>query len=322
MAMIPVISKFHFYQQIRLLLRKLRNGSTSDAMLLNQKLQISSTLSLDAPDGQVKSLCQTFSDEPIQLTAWYNGLTGAMGALPTVYSEWMIERHYRHSDHSAKAFIDIFGHRLYCLDYLVWQKNHLYARAESQRQPPLQKEILALGGLLIPDASPSIIKHASLFISPVRSMLNLERWLSQLLGVQALVTPFTGGWCDVPEQESCQLGTPRQTLGAAPMIGRRRLDKNAHFDVILGPMSTNASRRFTAQGDDWRVVWSNIRDYVGPVLDFSVSLLISSVDLTPKPLGESALGHELCIGRPLGLHPHQVRLSAPTTFQDDNHVNS
>ncbi|EPL4526986.1 type VI secretion system baseplate subunit TssG [Enterobacter asburiae] len=312
MALIPIVSKFNLFQQIRLLLRKYRDGHTSDTTLLDGKLRIVSTLSMDAPLGQIERLQQVNADELIQITAWYNGLTGVMGALPTAYTEWLIERHYRYSDRSAKAFIDIFGHRLYCLDYLAWQKNHLYALAESQKPLPLHQGLLALSGLLTGTASPSLAKHAALFASPVRSMINLECWLSQHFGVPVQIIPFTGGWREVQAQECCQLSNPAQTLFTAPMLGRMRREAHAHFDVLLGPMSPETSQCFISSEDARLDIWSSVRNYVGPVLDFSVSLTISSADLMLRPLGQSAIGLDLCLGHNPGSYRHQVRLTAPS----------
>ncbi|WP_336708369.1 MULTISPECIES: type VI secretion system baseplate subunit TssG [unclassified Cedecea] len=311
MAMIPVISKFNWYQQIRLLLRKLRKGNIPDEKLLDEKLRITSTLSMDAPDGQVEALSQASHDAPIAVSTWINGLTGAMGALPTAYTEWMIERQYRYSDLSAKTFIDLFGHRLYCLDYLAWQKHHLCAQAESQEEKPLQLALLSLTGLLAEANAQALTMHASLFSSPVRSMVNLERWLSQRFGVEASIVPFTGGWREVKKEERCQLNNPTQTLSTAPMIGSARLEVHSHFDVILGPMSPEVSRQFASSGQAREAVWSCIRDYVGPVVDFSVSLVISSANLAPRGLGMSALGLDLCVGQNNESHLHLVRLPAP-----------
>jgi type VI secretion system protein ImpH len=317
MAMISLVSKYNFYQQIRLILRKFRDSKTPDATLLDEKLRITSALSLDAPHGEVESVYQDDPDSPVQVTAWHNGLTGAMGALPTVYSEWMIERHYRYSDSSAKAFIDIFGHRLYCLDYLAWQKNHLCALSESIVSPQIQTVILALTGLLSSSLSPALSQHASLFASPVRSMVNLERWLSQRFAIPAQIVPFTGGWRDVNKEECCQLGNPTKMLSIAPMLGCSRLEVHSHFDVLLGPMKPEISLRFIPNGCDWEHIWSCILDYVGPVLDFSVSLIISSAGLTHRPLGLSALGLDLCLGHNTSLPLHQVRLPAPHFKKDD-----
>lgn len=308
MALIPMLIKANFYQQIRFLLRKLRDGRTSDANLLDENFHMVSTLSLDAPDGQVESLWQDSPDSQIKITILNHGLTGAMGALPTVYTEWLVSRQYRYSDRSAKAFLDLFGHRLYCLDYLAWQKNNLCALAESIGQPPLQMTVLALSGLLMSNASSFITQHASLFTEPVRSMINLERWLKQLYGVSVQIIPFTGGWCDVSEGECCQLGNAKKTLSTAPMLGRARLEVHAHFDVVLGPMSTETSVRFISSEID---IWAHVRDYVGSVVDFSVSLIISSTDFSPQPLGICALGLDLRLGHQTEPHVHRVRLTPP-----------
>ncbi|MCX9039071.1 type VI secretion system baseplate subunit TssG [Citrobacter portucalensis] len=310
MAVVPIISKFNIFQQIRLLLRQRRNNQTLDDTLLDEQLRITSTLSLNAPHGEIESLYQTSNDAPVQISAWYNGLTGAMGALPTVYTEWLVERQYRYSDHSAKAFIDIFDHRLYCLDYLAWQKNHLYALAESQSVLPLHNIILSLSGLLC--TSTSQAQHATLFTSPVRSMVNLERWLSLHFGVPVQIIPFTGGWRDVEPHICCRLGNPEQPLLTAPMIGSKRREVHAHFNVLLGPVSPEVSKRFIAQVQIRQKLWSCIRDYVGPMLDFSILLTIKSAGFARRQLGMGAIGLDLCIGNNVDSHLHQVRLSVPT----------
>lgn len=101
----------------------------------------------------------------------------------------MIGRQYRYGDHSAKAFLDIFGHRLYCLDFLAWQKNHLYALAEAQTGSPLQQATLSLTGLLTSQSISGGENYAHLFSSPVRSMVNLEVWLSHYYAVPVEITP-------------------------------------------------------------------------------------------------------------------------------------
>jgi type VI secretion system protein ImpH len=297
MDLTRITSRFNFYQQVRTLLRKLCGGNNATADTLDTQLRIVSPLSLEAPAGQIAHIEQATPDDPLRITVWQNGLTGALGALPTAYTEWMIGRQYRYGDHSAKAFLDMFGHRLYCLDYLAWQKNHLYALAESQTQPPLQQETLALTGLLTSQSVSGGEYYAHLFSSPVRSLVNLEVWLSHYYGVPVHITPFTGGWKTVDETEHCQLGKPGQTLETAPMIGRVRWEVQSHFDVTFGPMEQTSSQRFIPQGAFYQEIWGRIREYVGPGLDFSVHLSISSGNCPPVPLGGGQLGLDICIGQ-------------------------
>ncbi|SQA96934.1 Uncharacterised protein [Cedecea neteri] len=79
MALIPIESKFSFYQQIRVLLRKLRKNNVSDDTLLDEKFQISSTLSIDAPDGQIETLRQESDDAPVQVTRRVQRVNGSNG---------------------------------------------------------------------------------------------------------------------------------------------------------------------------------------------------------------------------------------------------
>lgn len=306
-----LLCKSHFYQQIRLLLQKLRDGKTADATLLDENLRINSPLNLDAPGGEIERLSQTSADAPIEVTAWRNGLTGAMGALPVAYTEWLIERQYRYGDRSARAFIDIFNHRLYCLDYLAWQKNHYYAQTEGLSEPSLRVAMLALSGLLHDNASG--MPYSALLTSPVRSMANLEQWLYQSCGVPAEIVPFTGGWRQVDKQTCCRLGTPSQTLATAPMIGTARRESHAHFDVVFGPMSRSASRQFTAPEGIGRALWTQIRAYVGPTLEFSIYVTLSGDDLQPQALGQCALGIDLFLGNSLDGALQKMRLLAPAT---------
>jgi len=297
MDLTRITSRFNFYQQVRTLVRKLRVGSNATADIMDTALQFVAPLSLEAPTGQIASIEQETADHPLRITVWQNGLTGALGTLPIAYTEWMIGRQYRYGDHSAKAFLDIFGHRLYCLDYLAWEKNHLYALAESQIQPPLQQATLALTGLLTSQSVSGGENYAHLFSTPVRSLVNLEVWLSHYYGVPVHITPFTGGWKTVEETEHCQLGRPGQILETAPMIGRVRWEVQSHFDVTFGPMEQVRSQNFIPQGKFYLEMWGRIREYVGPRLDFSIHLLISSGNSPSVPLGGCQLGLDICIGQ-------------------------
>ncbi|HHR4183532.1 type VI secretion system baseplate subunit TssG [Citrobacter cronae] len=311
MALIPITSKFNFYQQIRLLLRKLRNNESNDASILDENFRITSSLSLESPDGQIENIYQKSSSDPIEVIALINGLTGVMGALPTTYSEWMIERQYRYSDYSAKSFIDIFDHRLFCLDYLSWQKSHSFAQSETQTNSPFEKILLAMIGVLNSPPPLILTQHAFLFSSPVRSMVCCEQWLSQMFDVTVTIKPFTGNWCTVEKNECCQIGNKLHSLKTAPMLGIERIEVNSSFDVILGPMQSAESLPFLLNGRKLQMLCSSIRTYIGPVIDFSVSMIIDISDLQPKPLGEGAVGIDYCLGHYSGSKLFQKRITKP-----------
>ncbi|ERK11411.1 putative protein ImpH/VasB [Serratia fonticola AU-AP2C] len=302
MDLTRITSKFSFYQQIRVLLRKLRDGKTPMLEILDRKLSLTSTLSLKKPDGQVASIARQLSEERLCVTLWQHGLTGGQGALPTVYTEWMIERHYRYGDDSAKAFLNMFDHRLYCLDYLAWQKNHFYVQAEFEARSLVQQIAQACTGPLTTASE----RYTHLFSSPVRTVVNLEAWLSHYFSVPVQIRPFAGKWLPLSEIERCRLGHVDQKLESAPMIGSVRWDIQSHFNVILGPMEQTAAQHFIPQGKYYQEIWQRIREYVGPVLDFSIYLEISHSKAVP--LGTGQLGFSASISQSEAMSVRQVCL--------------
>ncbi|NIH07162.1 type VI secretion system baseplate subunit TssG [Providencia rettgeri] len=321
MVMIPLTSKFNFYQQVRVLLHKLRDSKSEDENLLNEKIQMSSTLSLDSPDGQVESIHQDAVDDPIRLFIWSNGLTGAMGALPIAYSEWLNERYYRYSDDSAKSFLDLFGHRLYCLDYLVWQKHHLYAQPENQLKSSLLSALSTLTGVEHARSSSVVTPFTPQIISSLRSMANLEFLLTQAYGIPVHIVPFTGGWVPVSDDECCQLNNSQCLLSSFPMIGRSRLDVSAHFNVILGPISQENAQLFYPQGDTFHSIWLYIQNYVSAVINFSISLIIKKKKHA-QALGFQSLGFDLSLGNSTDSDLYQINIINPRSNERNDYGTS
>lgn len=305
MALRKIVSKFNAWQQVRTLLHKLADSKMPLADLLDKKLRMTSTLSLSSPDGQVVKIEEESPNDPMAITLWQNGLTGALGALPLAYSEWMTERYYRYGDLSAKAFISLFEHRLYCLSYLAWQKNRLYVRAEFEPGIVLKQEVLALCGLLNTRPVSMDERYGHLFALPVRSLVNLGIWLSHYYRVPVTITPFICVWQPVAASERCRLGCSRRTLGVAPIIGEGRKDMQSHFRVTIGPVTDAASHAFLPGGSHYRDIRVRIRQYVGLTLNFSIYIIIIN-DLLP--LGNARLGLNAVMGTADFRATHQVCL--------------
>jgi len=217
MDLTKALSPHNFFQQVRMMLRSLsqRSGANSPK-ILEDELSFTSPLSLDTPQGDIGEISR-INDQQWRIEVTSHGLTGALGALPTVYTEWLIERHYRYRDYTAKAFLDIFNNRLQSLRYLAWQKYHYYAMAESGGELPLSEAIRALAGISRSIGALPQDKYASLFSHPVRSLVNIETWLKHRLSIPVKVTPFTGGWLKVDQQLCTCLGRSTQILADAPM---------------------------------------------------------------------------------------------------------
>jgi len=289
---------------LRLLSRK--QGIDSKRVLEEQIIFIS-PLSLDAPKGAVGPI-EYQGNNRWQVEVAAHGLTGSLGALPTVYTEWLIERHYRYGDKTAKAFLDIFNHRLHILRYLSWQKYHYYAMAELSACRPLREAIWAFSGVTHSVPSFKQERFAELFAHSVRSMLNLETWLKHTFSAPARITPFTGVWRAMAPELCCCLGRPSQTLASAPMLGRVYWDRQSHFTVTLGPVLLQDAGLFLPQGKYYKKLWSQIREFVGAGLDFDVDLLIKNTSNNMTQLGAGQLGLDICLGRSSGTGEHTIRL--------------
>lgn len=309
MGLKPLLSRHNFFQQVRLMLRWLSPRPHGKRLsVLMERVQFVSPLSLDAPDVEIGEVTET-KDGLWQVEVLTHGMVGALGALPTPYTEWMIARYYRYGDITGKAFTDIFTHRLQALRYQAWLKYHYSALYEVSEKRPLSAALCALSGVM--QSAPALQRESlvGLFAHPVRSLLNLERWLESLFAVTAKVIPFTGGWREMPRSECCCLGQSAQTLGQAPMLGSLYMDMAAGFTVQLGPVSMQRAPLFLPGGQHYSALWQRIHEYVGPGLEVDIDLLTEHRPGHATPLGMGRPGLALCLGQPTA-GVHRIRLPA------------
>lgn len=300
MAVIKNFSRQYFFQQVRIMLRKLSYRTTEQSeagvkyQLLEDRFLFVSPLTLDSPKGEVGEVTEI--DNIWQVEVFKHGLSGAFGALPNAYTEWLIERYYRYGDRAGKAFLDIFNHRVHTLRFLAWQKYRFYAGHEFNGVSPLTLPLRALAGVLQSSKSLQQEEYANLFVQPVRSLVCLEQWLQHQFSLPVQILPFTGRWCTLAFSERSQLGNHTQTLGQSPAIGSMFWDCQTCFTVQLGPLPQNSARNFLVLGEEYKRLVLHIRDYVGIGLDFELDLLIDNFQSHPIPLGEGELGISMRIG--------------------------
>lgn len=297
-----------FFQQVRTMLRHLRvRNKKAPEQILETNLYFVSPLSLDAPKGEIGEITEE-REEHFRIEVYPHGLSGALGALPTVYTEWLIERHFRYGDTSGKAFLDIFNHRLHQLRYLAWQKYHYYASAEFLGGSPLSQSICALSGLTEHSSLSSQEKYAGLFAQPVRSLVNLEMWLQNYFSVDVKITPFTGGWKESDASLRCCLGNSEQSLKTTPMLGTVYWDVQSRFTLTLGPIKQCEMSQFLPAGKYYAELWGKVYAYVGPGLDVDIELLIDDSTARQTVLGEGSLGLNMCLGQINTLSPRRIKL--------------
>lgn len=306
-------NRLNFYQQVRLLLSALgRQQAKEKEQLLDEAIRFVSPMSLDAPKGEVGELSKT-ADGRWQLEVWTHGLTGALGALPAVYTEWLVERYYRYGDRAGKAFLDMFTHRLQCLRYLAWEKYHYYARAEQRDVLPLSEATQSLCGVMHEPSSFTDGRYASLVAPAVRSMINLETLLGHAFATPMRIVPFRRQWQNIEAGWGCQLGQSEQPLGNAPMLGSVRWEHQNTALLQIGPMSQEQALNFFPGEAVLARLCRVLRDYLGPGLDFDIELEIENSANDASELGKHHLGRGICLGSDVNQPTRKLRISKELT---------
>ncbi|MFV8905044.1 type VI secretion system baseplate subunit TssG [Serratia fonticola] len=289
MAVIFRLAGRRFYQNVRRLLKFCRlQGQASQTP--DDVVYFESVVTLDAPEREVENL--QFDDETVisarhRMAVHHFGLLGTHGALPLAYTEWLIDRRYRYGDESAKAFIDIFNHRLLSLRFQAWQKFRLYAHAELNFTLRLPGIINAVTGQC-PQAMLPAADKGGLLAPSVRSLVNLQHLLQREFSLPVSVAPFQGRWREVQNEYQASLG--KCGLGLAPVLGRVYWDIQSHFLIQLGPLTAAHSEEFMPGGNEYLRLFQRIRLFTGDLLTFSLALLVSPERTGIALNGESRLG--------------------------------
>ncbi|WP_289992582.1 type VI secretion system baseplate subunit TssG [Photorhabdus laumondii] len=296
-----------FYQNVRRLLKRCRQREET-AIIPDDVVQFSSVLTLDAPEREVESLLPPQEgDEQYRMAVHHFGLLGTLGALPLRYTEWLIDRRYRYGDESAQAFIDIFTHRLLSLRFQAWQKYRLYINTELQNHAELQTYaewqnyralpavIPAVAGQLMADTTQrSHPACVGLLATPVRSMVNLQQLLQRELSMAVNIQPFKGRWQYAEQAHCCCLG--RSLLGDNPMLGRAYWDIQSGFHIQLGPFAARQRAAFMPGNEQYRKLTQWVWQFAGPLLSFSLELLVQHSGQGNLLNGSRQLGWDGCLG--------------------------
>ncbi|OCA52992.1 type VI secretion system baseplate subunit TssG [Photorhabdus namnaonensis] len=284
-----------FYQNVRRLLKRCRQREET-AITPDDVVQFSSVLTLDAPEREVESLLPPQEGyEQYRMAVHHFGLLGTLGALPLRYTEWLIDRRYRYGDESAQAFIDIFTHRLLSLRFQAWQKYRLYINSELQTHRALPAVIPAVAGQLMADTTQrSHPACVGLLATPVRSMVNLQHLLQRELGMAVNIQPFKGRWQYAEQAHCCCLG--RSLLGDNPMLGHAYWDIQSGFHVQLGPFAARQRAAFMPGNEQYRKLTQWVWQFAGPLLSFSLELLVQHSGQGNVLNGSRQLGWDGCLG--------------------------
>ncbi|HEY0544266.1 MAG TPA: type VI secretion system baseplate subunit TssG [Pyrinomonadaceae bacterium] len=259
----------------------------------------------DAPPGSPpdRSLEKLHADTPdaddkvpnTEMTVNLMGLAGALGPLDMPTTELIIER-AANKDTALKDFLDIFNHRLISLLYRIRKMHRIGLENEPPGQDKISKYLYSLIGLgtdglmgRMQVRDRSLLHYAGLLSQQPRSIVGLERLLSDYFRIEVKGHQFVGGWYDLDEEQWTKIGEhegQNNVLGqGAVVVGTRVWDQQAKIEIRLGPLTLQQFLNFIPIGWGYRALCDLTRFYLGDTLDVSFRLVLKGEEL-PLPMLE------------------------------------
>lgn len=256
-----------FYPLV-LLLERLQQGAAPIGSLgspLEERVRFRHSGALDFSVADVTSvervvLPQAADDrgpdqEVLRVTTTFLGLTGSASPLPTYVSEELLGDD--EGDEAARAFLDLFHHRLLSLFYRSLARVDLPNHLRTDCTDAWSQRLLLLLGF---DAQPGetalppacVLRLSGLLADgavTARTLeLALEDALSPDLGRAAVtVEQFIGSWASIDDSQLTRLGSASSVLGRDLLLGSRVFDRAGKFRITVGPLTSADYARFAPE---------------------------------------------------------------------------
>lgn len=223
------------------------------------------------------------------------GLLGPNGPMPMAFTEYARERLLTARDPTLARFLDIFHHRLICLFYDAWARNHQAVSLERSGEDRFACYVASLFGmgmtsLLNRDSVPDHAKlhYSGRLVCQTRNAEGLRGILSDFFKIPVTILEFVGHWLTLPEQYRCRLGESPDTgrLGHTAVVGARVWDCQQKFRVRFGPLRFSDYERMLPSGDSFRRLSDWLKNYVGYSLTYDIQLVLAAQDVPQACLGK------------------------------------
>lgn len=247
---------FDLFQAISLLERsEPARESVGTSLGIDEALRLASQVDMAFAPSDISSIADSDRPGP-PLTLRSSALTlgGAHGALPTPFTEMILERR-RMRDHAGLDFLDIFNQRLLGFLYRSRRKHHLALSPDDINDAPLVRSLDSLSGLgrmegaHAPNGELAWLRHAGVQGAAPRSMASLLAVVRDRIGVHFAGRQFVGGWNALAHGEQARLHDRKQPfgmqsrLGAGACLGTRAWDQGAGMELSTPPL---AASRFSS----------------------------------------------------------------------------
>jgi len=267
---------------------------------LSSAVRFSSRVSLGFPASDLASVREPEEEGgPFRVSVDFMGLAGLTGPLPRPLTELVIERSAR-GDVAARAFLDVFNHRLVELMYAARKKHRPALATGGPESTRISAALFALVGLGtrglrgrmqargVPDRA--LLTYAGLLSQRPRSMLGLETLLEDYFGVRVRGHQFRGKWLALEPDDVTRIGASGRSraLGRDAVLGSRMWDQQAAFELEVGPLDDARLRDFLPTGTAYLPLCELVRFWVGVDLEFTLRLVVEKSAVPATKLGSGS----------------------------------
>jgi type VI secretion system protein ImpH len=327
---------FDFFQAVRILEKVYRDrkpvGLTHPP--LDEVVRFRAHMSLTFPPSPIFELLKPNPDRPFPfMTVTFMGLTGPSGALPTHYTQLLMDlgRDVRGPERrSLRDWFDLFNHRFVSLFYRAWEKYRFaipYERGEpllpepdaftrsllsliglgtrgqrdrlqvfTLRTDPVERELQRKTLARIDDFA--LFYYSGILSQRPKNATNLRTLLSDYFELPVAVQQFRGQWLQIdPVHQTC-LGT-HGMLGVNTVAGSRVWDVQSRFRLRIGPLSYRQFEELLPDREPvprrkmFFLLVQLTRQFAGPELDFDVQLVLAAREVPSCQLKDSGFGARL-----------------------------
>ncbi len=302
--------RFTMTQALRLL--SFLNADTAEGVdaFLRRNLRVVPWLSLAFPPAEVVSIEKKETDgkTSYEVVAPYYGLYSTMGALPTFYTEELLDE-AREDESVSRDFLDILNNHLYHLLYAASRHGDLAIRTvenAGRSAEFVQYSLMGQAEDTLRDPDLHALAIMDLLAQRPRSSVRLERYLAFALG--------RGGVCveqcverraHVPKEQRCRVGLSGCRLGIDAVVGSEVADSTGKFRVHLWDAEPGEAEKYLPGRRGYASFRDRVERYIDAPYDFD--LMLHPNGQAPSP---TALGCGARLGFYLGLKAVQsVRIS-------------
>ena len=252
------------------------------------------------------------------------GLLGPNGPMPLHLTEYTRERLRHHQDPTLARFLDVFHHRLLALFYRSWAQGQPAVQHDRPHDDRFAAWLGACAGLGAPRDRPHLFQ-AGLLSPRSRHPEGLAKLLSQHLRVPVRIEQHVAQWLDIEPEDRQPLGfavnraerseARMGRLGISATSGRKQLDRQYKFRVVVGPLSKTAYENLLPGSEAWRALQQRVQLYAGFDLRWELNLVLAGAEVpAPKPDKRLRLGLTTWIGRGPREELADLRLRPQTAF--------